>query len=259
MHTAVDPPCRRRRSSWPALLFVSLWLATAGVRAGDLTLFSSNDFATLTPHHDDLYTSTLGLSLAAGPLRYGVVENMFTDRANGTRFDESHLTIAGNLPPIDGWRMVAEVGVVRVGNGLFGQEFQNYVHQALDNPDVELTYIDEVSWHGALRFEAARPFRVGARLSVGPRFELSDAIGFKAHILANAALDWEQNDRLVVRGTLGVRYSTAELAALIPWANGLAPAGELGVIYRDLLSVRYSYNAFGTEDHHWYVGLHWNF
>ncbi len=257
---AADPSDRKRRSRCLAILLVSFWLAPGGVRAGtDLTLFAHNDFGTFTPHHDDLYTSTLGLSIATGPMRYGIVENMFTDRENETRFDETHLTVSGDLPEIDGWRMAAEAGLVRVGTGLFGQEFQNQIHGAMGRPDIQLTYIDDVSWHGALRFEAARAFPVGQRLSVGPRFELSDAVGFKAHVLAGATLRWEAIDRLVVQGTAGARYSTAELDALSPWTNGLAPAAGLGVIYRDLLSVAYTYNAFGTEDHHWHVGLHWRF
>jgi len=257
---AADPSHRKRRSRWLAIFFVSVLLAPGGVRAGtDLTLFSLNDFGTFTPHHDDLYTSSLGLSIATGPVSCGMVENMFTDRTNETRFDESHLTVSGDLPPIDGWQMAAEVGLVRVGTGLFGQEFQNRIHGALGRPALQLTYIDGVSWHGALRFEAAREFPVGQRLTVGPRFELADAFGFKAHALAGATLRWEKNHRLVVQGTAGARYSTAELDALSPWINGLAPAGGLEMIYRDLLSVSYTYNAFGTEDHHWYVGLGWHF
>jgi hypothetical protein len=66
--------------------------------------------------------------------------------------------------------------------------------------------------------------------------------------------------KTIIRNTrVAARYSATDLAALEPWVNGWAPAGEIGLRYRRRLSTSYSYNAFGTGDHHLHLGFRWRF
>lgn len=252
----------RRLAVRRSVLAAALLLSVEGgeVRADtELSLFHLNDLGTLTRYNDDLYTATLGAGMTHGRFGFVFSENMFTDHTHGTRFDETQLTVSTYLPPASGWAMSAMAGGVHVGRGIFGESFQNRFHDLISSDRESLAYIDEDSMHLALGFEASRPHRVAARVVAGPRFELYEAFGFKGHALAGLAIEWEASDKITLFGTAAARYSSTELEALVPWVGGLAPASEIGLSYRGWVSLAYSYNAFGTEDHHWRIGLQLGF
>ena len=232
----------------------------AGARAGtELTLRTTNDVGVVLPGKDDLYTASLGLEVATGKLRFVLDELMFTDREAGLRFDETWLTAAYSLPVLSGWESRVEAGAVRVGNGIFGEEIQNFVHRLLNIDEVELDYIQGNDTHALLRLELERPFAARPGLAVGPWFDLSETFGFKRHAILGAALRWQGDGKLSAFGRAAARYSDTELAVLEPWMDGWGPQLEAGLGYGKFLRASYSFNFYGTEEHHLHLAFRWTF
>ncbi len=217
-----------------------------------------NDFLTATRYVDDLYTMGIGLAGSRRAQTYVFYENMFTDRRNGIRFDETHLAVVRRLPDVCGWRSQARVGVVHVGKGVFGERFQNLIHGILNDTEFELEYVDS-GWHATAGFDTRRDFPWGDRRTAGPWFELYGAFGFKWHIATGGALDWRWKPNWLVLGRLGARYSGTDFSPLSPWVDGLAPTAEAGIRYKKFLTFRYTYNAFGTEDQQSGLDFRWEF
>ena len=224
----------------------------------ELVFTLSNDFLTATRYVDDVYTMGIGLAGSRRAYTYAFYENMFTDRDNDTRFDETYLTVTRRLPEVGGWRSRAGVGVVHVGKGLFGEKFQSLIHGILNNADLELEYVDS-GWHATAGFETRRDFPRGDRRTVGPWFQLYGAFGFKWHVAAGGALDWRWKPKWLLLGRLGARYSGTDFQPLDSWVHGLAPTGEAGIRYKKFLTFRYTYNEFGTEDQHSRLDFRWEF
>jgi hypothetical protein len=224
-----------------------------------LTLRTSNDLGVITPGKDDLYTATLGVEGGTGRVRFALDELMFTDRQAGLRFDETYLTASYTLPRLSGWEWRVEGGAVHVGNGIFGQDFQNFVHRLLNIEEVELEYIEEEKIHPHLRVEVERPFAATPTLEVGPWVDLFEAFDFKRHAILGAALRWQGSGKLSAFGRVAARYSSTGLDVLEPWMEGWGPQLEAGFGYGRFLRVSYSFNHYGTEEHHFHLSFHWSF
>jgi hypothetical protein len=182
---------------------------------------------------------------------------MFTDKGADSRFDESYLALGWRLPKTGDWEMWAQVGAVHVGEGLFGQDMQNWIHRLVNQPQVDLTYIDENTFHATLDFDAFRPFDVRKQLKIGPWVDLHAAFDFKQHAIVGARLEWRMVKRFFFDARLAARYTNAELPELQPWIVEFGPAAEAGINFNHFLYASYSYNAFGTEHHHWHFHIRW--
>jgi hypothetical protein len=229
----------------------------AGAGESAIDFFVADDLGIKAPV-DDLYTAALGAAGSTHGYRFALYENLFTDEPAGLRFDETHLTVSRPVE-VSAWVLTPEVGGVRVGEGLFGQSFQNFVHRLIGRDELDLSYVDGTDLFLSLRFEALRPFHVSDRLEFGPRIELYDAFNLKSHAILGGAFDWQASRRFALFGYVAARYSAADFAPLEPWMRGWAPAGEIGVRYRQRVAAVLSYNAFGTEDDHLHVRFGWRF
>ena len=240
------------------VFLVALFASDAGAEV-EVGLLLVNDLGTASPNQDDLYTGALVVSVATGRVEVALTENMFTDEVNVVRFDETWVGAAGHLPTQGPWDVALDGGVVHVGEGLLGESFQNHLHDIVGAREVSLPYIEDADWYGALGIAAERRWRSGDRVTASVRLEARQAFGFKGFALATVTFDWRLRTNLVMYGFAGPRYTETELPELKPWIDGLAPAGAIGLRYKSLLDVSYNYNDFGTEDHHWRVGLTWRF
>ena len=248
-----------QRGLWVVAPLCLALAGTGAYAAVELDFFHVNDLATATPYVDDLYTASLGVSVSTGRYSYALYEDMFTDQRNDARFDETHLAVSRTLPPVGGWQLRAELGLVRVGEGIFGERAQNRLHRLLGIDERELTYVDDNELHATIGFTAHRPFPAGDSVTAGPWIELCQAFDFKNHAIAGAAFEWKATPRLWLQWRAAARYSGTELDVLEPWVDGWAPAGEIGLRYTRFLRASYSYNAFGTEDHHIHLHFRWRF
>jgi hypothetical protein len=242
------------------LAAVCLTASLAGARADtELILRTANDLGVLLPGKDDLYTASLGVELGVGEIGFALEELMFTDREAGLRFDETYLTASYALPERSGWESRIEAGAVHVGNGIFGEEFQNFVHRLLNIEEVELDYIDEEETHPLLRVDVQRPFAATPELEVGPWIDLFEAFDFKRHAILGATLHWQASGKFSVFGNAAARYSETDLDALGPWTGGWGPQFEAGFGYGRFVRVSYSFNHYGAEEHHFHLSFHWTF
>jgi len=225
----------------------------------EIGLLLLNDFGTAAPHHGDLCTAAVGLSVATRRLEFALTENMFTDEVNVVRFDETWVSATGALPIRGPWFVALDGGVVHVGEGLLGESFQNSLHDIIGASEVALPYIEDADWYGVLGIETERRWHSSDRVTASVRLEAREAFGFKSDALAVVSADWQLRPSLALYGFAGPRYTGTELPELKPWIHGLAPTAAIGLRYKSLLDVSYNYNEFGTEDHHWRVELTWRF
>jgi hypothetical protein len=258
----MTPETKRRAARFVGFAGMACLVALSAGSAGaevEFGLLLANDFGTASPRHDDLYTGAVGLWVARGPVELTLIENTFTDEVNVVRFDETWIGATGLLAVRAPWALALDGGVVHVGEGLLGESFQNFLHEIVGASEVSLPYIEDADWYGVLGLEAGRPWYSGERVTATVRLEGRQAFGFKGHALAVVGARWQLRPSLSLYGFVGPRYTETELAELKPWVHGLAPTGAIGLRYKSLLDVSYNYNDFGTEDHHWRVGLSWRF
>lgn len=228
-------------------------VAAEPATAQELRFSTGNDVFTDKPADDDLYTFAVGLEVERGGYRTSFRENAFTDRDAGTRFDETSLTIGRALPVRRSWQTFAEAGVVRVGEGLFGQDVQNVVHRALGSDEVELPY-EESHLYGRLALNTERSWGAGESLSLGPRLELDLIPGLRSHAVVGAQARWQPNALLGVQALVGARFSDASFAPLEPHVEPFAAVVRLGVTVHERIFVAWSYNDFGDGQAHLSLG-----
>jgi hypothetical protein len=237
-----------------SLLFAIL-LALAGTFAGaqEIRFSTENDIFGTGDSKDDLYTFAVRLEMQGEKLRYSIRENAFTDRAAGTRFDETQASIGRSLPPLAGWASYGEAGLVRVGRGIFGQETQNVVHGALGSDEVVLPY-EEPSLHGRLALDAERPVEVADSLTVAPRVELEWIPGLRSHAVVAAQAVWRPAAWLTVAALAGARVSDADYAPLEPHTLPFAEVARLGFVAFERVFVSWSKNDHGDGRSHLSLG-----
>lgn len=228
-----------------------LVLAAPRATAVELRLTTENDL--LVTDHDDLYTFAVALEMQRGPYTLAFRENAFTDRAAGLRFDESQLTAGRSLAGRGSWNVYAEAGLVRVGEGLFGDTAQNAVHRLIGGEEVDLPYIRS-SLHGRALVTAERPVALGARLDVGPRFELETIPGLRSHTVLGAQALWRPGFGLTVHFLVGARLTDASEAALERHVEPIAAVARIGVVLHDSIVLTWSSNDYGDGREHLSLG-----
>lgn len=247
------PEAIRRFTLLTVLLLLALFGGAARAGAWEIRLTTGNDL--LVTDQDDLYTFAVSLQMNQGPYDLSFHENAFTDRQAGIRFDESHLTV-GRQVSVDGpWSLYAAGGIVRVGEGLFGEEAQNAVHDLLGGDEVELSYVHS-SVHGRAMLIAERSFGLRPGLSVGPRVEVDAIPGLRSHAILGGHLSWDSaSGWLSVEARVGARFSEASHDALEPHLVPVAPAARIGAVVRGKVVLTWSYNEYGDEREHLGLGF----
>ena len=244
---------RATASTFAALL----WLASVGgaiATAQEVRFSTENDIFGERDSKDDLYTFAVRLELEGERFRYSLRENAFTDRAAATRFDETQVSLGRALPPLLGWSGYGEAGLVRVGEGLFGEGTQNVVHAALGGDEVVLPY-EEASLHGRLALDATRLRGRDEATAFGPRIELEWIPGLRSHAVVAAQAIWQPKKWLRIEAVLGGRFSDADFAPLEPHPLDFGAVARLGVAAFDRIYVAWSKNDHGDGRSHLSFGV----
>ncbi|HVS12574.1 MAG TPA: hypothetical protein VMV46_01525, partial [Thermoanaerobaculia bacterium] len=218
--------------------------------AAEITFTTANDILSGNRFSDDRYTAALVLGFHFERFELRFEENLFTDRENGLRFDESWLT-ARFAPQTDGpWRPTFEVGVVHVGEGLFGESAQNAIHRLIGGERVELPYTGHDTFHAVARVDMRRTLLQRDRLEVEAGFGGSWSPAFRSTLETEVQAAIPTTRWLTVILGVGGRMDRTELDALEPWQHDTAMTGELGFLLRDRVQLSWLYNAYGTTARH---------
>lgn len=240
-----------------ACIFTLAILYTTPASALDFRFETENDFLTGN-NEDDLYTFAVALEFDRGDYVWALREKAFTDRDAGLRFDETQLAVGRRvtLPGgwLRGWDAYGELGVVRLGEGLLGQDVQNAVHGAIGGEEVELDYVAEDDLHASLYLRLDRLFRTDSGFTVGPRLEGFAAPGFRSTAVAALQAHWQPRDFLAVEALAGARFSESSLSLLDRHLEELEPVAELGFVIQERILVSWSYNDHGTGREHFSIG-----
>jgi hypothetical protein len=206
---------------------------------------------------DDLYTFAVQIDVESRGRRVSLRENAFTDRAAGTRFDETVVSLGRDVVWTLAGREIhasVEAGVARIGKGIFGESAQNAVHRAIGSDRVDLPYQPA---HVYPQFSVAteRLFEPVEGVQVGPHVEAEWILGLRSHAVLGVQGRWSHaGTRLEVDGFVGSRFTSAEFAPLEPHLAGTAAIARLTVSVRERLFVAWSYNDFGDERPHLHLG-----
>jgi hypothetical protein len=230
-----------------------LTLAAASVGAQVIRLSTENDILTNSGPADDLYTFSVAIEVESHGFEGSLRENAFTDRVAGTRFDETYLSIRRPIPGLGAWNLDAELGVVHVGKGLFGEKAQNAVHRAIGSDEVELEYIGS-STYSRMAFTASRRLDDTGQFTWGPRLDVDVVPGLRSWALIGAEAAWQPASRFVVELQAGGRFTDVSYAALEPHLATSAFAGRASVVFDERFFVTWSYNDYGDEREHLSVG-----
>jgi hypothetical protein len=244
-----------RTTTTAAAILAAAMLATfsAALAAQAIEFTTENDLFADSSSADDLYTFAVALEVERHGSTFALREDAFTDRDAGVRFDETSWSLGRPLPVWRGFRSYAEVGPVRVGRGLFGEEMQNSVHGAIGGDRLQLTYL-EPSLHGRLAFGAERSWSPGGAFAVGPRVDLEWVSALRSQALLAAQLQWRPLPMLAVDLLAGVRWSDADLAALEPHLRAVGAAAEIGISFFDRVRLAWSLNEHGDGRNHLALG-----
>lgn len=239
-------------SKWlnAAILFLGLAIPAG---AAELEFRHINDLFSASPIEDDLYTATLGLSASVDGWTFRLDEYLFTDRGRGLRFDETYLTAARELlAPDSKWDLRAELGVARVGRGLYGERLQNFVHEILRQEELHLVYATEVQSHVFFRVDVKRTMKTTEVATIAPLLELESA-GFKRHAKLALGVTWDLGQGFELYTEGGARFSETNYAPLEPWLEESKPTVAIGAGYKRWIRLIWTSNYFGTGDNHWHV------
>jgi hypothetical protein len=230
-------------------------LAVEAAAGSELRLTIANDPIAGNRRGDDLYTAALDVEIGSPLGRWSFGERMFTDRAAGRRFDETYLELARPLPEVRGWQPEAALGVLRVGEGLFGQNVQNELHEAIGSDLLDLAYPDDARWHATVGLAATRSFDLAGARWAQLRVEAVEMVDFRRWVRVGLLADRELAPDLVVRVGLGGRIDEARSPLLGDHLEDRGLTAELGVRYRQL-ELRYAFNDFGTGTGHLSLAVH---
>ena len=235
-------------------LIVALAASAVAAQGFELRLATQNDILTGGGETDDLYTFSIAIEAERGPVRFSLREHAFTDRAAGTRFDETWLTARREIPGLGRFDVHGEAGVAHVGRGLFGEQTQNAVHRLIGDEELDLRYHEE-SFHPALGLEIGRRFGVGHGLAMGPLFEAHAAPGLRSDVLLGAQVDWPAGRNVLVELLAGARASHVDLAALAPHVDPVASVARVGFVIHDWIFLSWEHNGFGDGRQHVSLGI----
>ena len=143
-------------SPWLSILILLIAVPAPPANAEEVRIVLANDFLTAN-NADDLYTGALALGFDLGRYCLHFGENIFTDRENEIRFDETYLAVERGLPDLGGWHASVELGVIHVGKGLLGQGTQNSLHRLIGDDEVDFPYVENDRLHPTLGLCFHRP------------------------------------------------------------------------------------------------------
>jgi hypothetical protein len=234
-----------------AVLF--LGALAAPVHGAEIEIRHINDQFSASRIEDDLYTGTLGISGTVAGWTFDLDEYIFTDKTNGLRFDETYLTVAKEfLGPDSPWRVRARLGAVHVGEGLYGQDFQNFVHSILNQPEVHLPYVTDSMTDVFARLNVGRRLYSNERVFLDALMEIEYA-GFKEHARVAVGAHWNLGKSFGLHAEAGARFSDTDYAPLVPWIEETAPTFAIGAGYKHYVDLTWTHNYFGTGDNHWII------
>jgi hypothetical protein len=243
-------PSERARRLLPTLVAALLATAASAAGAAEITLTTSNDILSGNRFSDDRYTAALAVGFQLERFELRFEENLFTDRTNELRFDETWLT-ARFSPATEGpWRPTFEVGVVHVGEGLLGESAQNAVHRLIGGERVELPYVDHDTLHVVGRVGMRRTVVSRRWIEVEAGFGASWAPAFRSTLDSDVRAALPATRWLTVILGVGGRLDRTELDALEPWQHDTALTGELGFLLLEKLQLSWHYNEYGTGARH---------
>ncbi|MEM1178540.1 MAG: hypothetical protein AAGM22_09355 [Acidobacteriota bacterium] len=239
-----------------ALLTLAPLLSTPAA-ALDFRFETENDFLT-GDNEDDLYTFAVALEFDRGEYLWAIREKAFTDRDGGVRFDETQIAVGRQvtLPGgwFRGWDAYGEIGVIRLGEGLLGEDVQNALHSVIGSDEVDLDYVAEDDVHASLFLRLDRLYKLRHNLTAGPRIEAFSAPGFRNTAVASVQAFWQPTDYLAVEALAGARFSESSLRFLDPHLEEVDAVAELGFVLQDRILVSWSYNDHGTAREHFSIG-----
>ncbi|MFC1559016.1 hypothetical protein ACFL39_00305 [Gemmatimonadota bacterium] len=210
---------------------------------------------------DDLYTAGLGLtigfdrlSVAGGEGFVTFKENLFTDRDNGLRFDETWLQV-GSRHEGRRWQAKFFTGAVHAGHGLLGEEAQNLVHRLTGDELYQLDYVDESELFPVFGAQGQMVLREWGRFLIESTGELTFAPGFQMWAGARIRAHWIARPRLRLFAGAGARVSHTEYEPLEPWIKRFGPEVEVGVELMRRFVFTGTYNEYGTGMGHISFGI----
>lgn len=248
--------------AWLAFLGIFLLALPASAQqpwassGGDIRFVLANDFLASNEKDDDLYTAALELEFPWNGYQIAFGENIFTDRENDLRFDETYLTLSRSLPGFGPWYSSVGVGVVHVGEGLLGERAQNAVHRLTGDHELSIPYVDSDRFHPTLGVRFERRLWLWSSVSASAWAELYHAFDFQGHTASGMAVDWPVKDWVSVRAGLGARASWAEFEALEPRIEDFGPTWKFGFLLWDKISLDWDYNNYGTKSQHFNIAYH---
>ena len=238
------------------IVVAALALATASLPSAfalGIRFTTEDDLVRSHQTSDDLYTFSVALDVERHDTGFSLLENAFTDRRAGVRFDETYLSVGRRLTAARPWNVYAEAGVAHLGRGLFGQRAQNAVHRAIGDDEVELRYL-ESSYHPRLAVTVSRSFAVGRRFELGPRVEGELVPGVKSHATVAVEARWRPTRRTAVELTAGERFTHASYAPLRSHLAARASVARVSLVWLERIYVSWSYNDYGARREHLSAG-----
>jgi len=239
-----------------ALSFLFLLLVPSSSFAqNEIELRTGNDFLAGNSRSDDLYTAGLAITYEFQRAKIGdqwlgrgyaaLEENLFTDREAGVRFDETWMLLGRRFDRGE-TRYGVYGGLVRAGEGLFGERLQNAVHSVIGDEDVDLEYVPENEHFPVLGANIRTHLFSSARWTSHVRGEVRIAQGFKQSLRVGFDVEWRIANWLEVFGGLGAQSTWAEYDLLEPWVEPIHMTAELGVALKQRIVLSWSNNAYGT-------------
>jgi hypothetical protein len=225
----------------------------------DLSAPFSVEFTTtndIISGEDDLYTADLVFTAVLDGFAITLNERMFTDRENGQRHDETVLELRKSIADLWGLDGEVALGALRVGRGLFGETFQNAVHNVFANDEVDLVYPDGTDWHASGRIRLGANLINGDLLSLRTEAEAAVAPGFRSSLAVRLTAGHDFGNRLFAEGGIGVMATHVETDRLREHVDDVVPTWSVAVGWGPM-ALQWSANTFGTTQRH--IGLVYRF
>lgn len=227
---------------------------TGPARAIELQVMVANDPVFGNSREDDRYTAALALSLEQQDRRFAFGERMFTDRQAGQRFDETYLTWEKNLPTWGAWEPEVGLGLLRIGEGLLGEQVQNQIHEAIGSDLLALDYPEDTRYFGEISaaLERQDPFWRGSL--VRTRLEVRSAPGFRSWMRITTHYEAPLGRSFAWRVGIGLHGEDANYRLLERNVDPWGATGEIALAWQSL-TLRYSFNDLGTGTSHLTLGV----
>ena len=252
-----DPSFRLPILTGLALLGAFLLILPASAQSGgDIRFVLANDFLASNEKDDDLYTAALELEFPFRGYQIAFGVNIYTDRENDLRFDETYLTLRRNLQGFGPWYSSVGVGVVHVGEGLLGESAQNAIHRLTGDNERNIPYVESDRYHPTFELRAHRPLWLGSAVSASAWAEVYHAFDFQGHAASGVAVDWPFKEWVTLQAGVGARASWVDFEPLESRIDDFGPTWKFGFLLWEKVSLNWDYNNFGTRSQHFNVAYH---